>query len=502
MQRRTFLRGAAAAAALALVPARRAFAGAWAEPPDAVAGSLLLPSGTRAERVLEVFLQGGLGPFETFYVVEANGRPDDTRFPNEQWHLFREQHGDVFGACGLGREVVPFGTDALGQRVGLGPALAPLIARPDLLARMRILVQRHDVEPHEAAIPLALSGLRLGSARLAGTGAAVQRYFRERDPDRRAPFSYVIYPPESDLPTHQLAAASAVGLHPGSARPLDLRIRVGEDLAAQLARTAVGDHRRAHDALVAHYSEQAARRYRRDDEALRSRALTDHAFAASVLADADALRDLLGDDALATVPNEACGVEVEGDPTAMALRLATHLLTHPGQPARHVTVVDGGMVSADGGGGYDVHEDHLRHTTRNLYAMLRSLAASVNEPNERNPAKIDLDATLIVLNTEFGRTPYAQGGTAAGTNHHPYGYVTVLIGGPIEAEQRGIVGAIGPDGWADRYVTPTESRAAVLAAMGIWPFTPQSFAVGDLRDVASERDALAWLDEIVLGRPS
>ena len=153
-----------------------------------------------------------------------------------------------------------------------------------------------------------------------------------------------------------------------------------------------------------------------------------------------------------------------------------------------------------GGGGYDTHSQHLPDTSRNLVSMLESLVSVINEPGEGDPAKIDLDKTMIVLNTEFGRTPFVQAGTGDGTNHHPYGYVTVLIGGPVNSDQAGIVGAIGPDGWADRYVTPVESRAAVLAAMGIYPFSQEGFAIGDLRGFADEKDGLAWLNEIVLGR--
>jgi hypothetical protein len=133
--------------------------------------------------------------------------------------------------------------------------------------------------------------------------------------------------------------------------------------------------------------------------------------------------------------------------------------------------------------------------------MLQSLVAVVNEPGEGDPRKINLDDTLIVLNTEFGRTPFIQSGSGDGTNHHPYGYVTVLIGGPIGPDQAGVLGAIGPNAWADRYVTPIESRAAVLAALGMYPFTHESFAIGDLRDLRVEKDGLAWLNEIVLGRP-
>ncbi len=39
--------------------------------------------------------------------------------------------------------------------------------------RLRVLVQRHELEPHEAAIPLAMSGRFLGNPKLSGLGAAV-----------------------------------------------------------------------------------------------------------------------------------------------------------------------------------------------------------------------------------------------------------------------------------------------------------------------------------------
>ena len=78
----------------------------------------------------------------------------------------------------------------------------------------------------------------------------------------------------------------------------------------------------------------------------------------------------------------------------------------------------------------------------------------------------------------------------------------MLIGGPITADQAGVVGSIGPDGTARTYVSPVELRAAMLGAMGIWPFGPESFTVGDLRlPRRPEADGMAWLNEIVLGRP-
>jgi len=503
VRRRDLLAGAAALGGLSLVPGRRAWARAWGDGPDATARGLLLPSGVRAERLLEVFLYGGLGPFESFYVVEEYGRPDDPNYPNEQWWLFEPRHARTAGVCGWeDRSLHPFATDGLGMTVKLGPALAPLRARPDMLARMRILVQRHDLEPHEAAIPMALSGMRLGSSRMCGLGAHVQHYHLDRDTTgRRVPWSYVLYP-DTEISTDNLRAASAVGFHPGAARPLDLRVTAESSLPSQLARSNLGDRRDAYDALLAQYALAARARYTTDGALLRSRGLDDHGFAVEALRGADALLGLFPEELLAARSNMVCKDRSEADTTLMGLTLAAHLLTHPTDPARYCCVVDGGLIPATGGGGYDTHTEHLRDQSRNLMATLESLVGIVNEPGEDDPAKISLDDTMIVLNTEFGRTPYVQSGSGNGTNHHPYGYVTVMIGGPIGEEQAGVVGAIGPDAWADRYVTPIESRAALLAALGIYPFTQESFAIGDLRGLGEEKDGLAWLNEIVLGRKS
>jgi hypothetical protein len=45
--------------------------------------------------------------------------------------------------------------------------------------RMRVLVNARTLEPHEAAIPLALTGKALGSPTMAGLGAHIQRYRTE-----------------------------------------------------------------------------------------------------------------------------------------------------------------------------------------------------------------------------------------------------------------------------------------------------------------------------------
>ncbi|MCA9573633.1 MAG: hypothetical protein KC656_37620, partial [Myxococcales bacterium] len=158
--------------------------------------------------------------------------------------------------------------------VNLGPLTIPLRNRPDILARMRIVVMRHDLEPHEAAIPQALSGMRLGSPRMVGMGAHMQRHFGDLAA-RPEPYAYVLQP-ENIIGTDNTRAADAIGLHPGSARPLALKINSSQAFLTQLDRANLGDRRAAWDALAQHYAEAARARYRSGGDDLRSAALDDH----------------------------------------------------------------------------------------------------------------------------------------------------------------------------------------------------------------------------------
>jgi Protein of unknown function (DUF1501) len=163
-----------------------------------------------------------------------------------------------------------------------------------------------------------------------------------------------------------------------------------------------------------------------------------------------------------------------------------------------VCVSDTGIREASGGGGYDTHTANAHDTAMNFDNMLASLLGIINQPGENDPKKISLDDTLVILNTEFGRTPTAQGGD--GRNHHPYGYATAFIGGPITPAQQGISGAIGPDGSAATYATPAENRIAALLALGIWPYAQEGFAVSDIPDASGELDGAMRAMTKFLGR--
>ena len=125
------------------------------------------------------------------------------------------------------------------------------------------------------------------------------------------------------------------------------------------------------------------------------------------------------------------------------------------------------------------------------------LAAIINQPGENNPGKINLDETLVILNTEFGRSPGVQ--APVGRAHYPNAYVTMMFGGPVGAAQRGIVGAIQPDGSALHPIGPAETRIATLAALGIYPFEPEGYAVSDVSGATTRAEAGMLVKSRVLG---
>ncbi|MCS6899060.1 MAG: DUF1501 domain-containing protein [Myxococcales bacterium] len=493
MLRRSFLQGAAAAGLGSALLARRAFGSG--DLPEQV-----LPSSARAFNVLECFLYGGLSTWESFYGVPEYGRPDDPdpALRNTQLYTFDKPGGsplvDALKKCGLSSvDLLPFAQDALGKTVHLGPIAAPLLARKDLLDRLRIVVTRHDLEPHEAAIPLALCGRTLGAPSMASLGAHVARHFTGSEADRRSPYTYTFA--TSYIPSDNVLASVATGLLPGSSRPLLIKVDGIAQLSATLERKGVGSlpERERHDALLEQYISQQKKRISRKDVLLRAPRLGELEQAARSVKNVDGVKEVLDPALFTPISSTVCGDSSTNLP-AMSLRLATHLLTHPKEPARYCCVIDGGLLPADGGGGYDTHAENPYTQTRNFHNFLGALLPMINEPGEKDPKKINLDRTMIVLSMEFGRSPGAQG--ELGRNHWPYGYVTMYLGGPA---RRGIYGAIGPDGRATTFTTPAENRMAAMLALGIWPFFPDSFGVSDVQGVAGELEGAQSVVARLLG---
>ena len=501
MRRRSFLAvmGGAAGAA-AFLRTRRA--DAFGEFP-AGSEAAQLPVGVRAKKILEIYLYGGLSQWETLYYVPEYGQPTDPQYPNQQYYTFKSTSDAMLSTCGnTGATSLAMGTDTNGATVQLGPFAAKLFTRPDITNRMRIVVQKHDLQPHEAAVPQALTGRPVGQPTAAGLGAHIQRARIDAGSTQAAPHSYVFA--TGGISSDNVSAAASPGAHPGFARPLMIKTDSASGFTSLLSRPAVGANRQSHDALVQAYVDQYNSRLTWPSQGRVRSPRTDDLMAAfKSTTNVDAIKQTLqtstGGDLFANQNGSSCGFGPSSDVPMIGINAAAHLLTHPTQPASYVCVSDIGIREASGGGGYDTHSANSHDTAMNFDNMLQQLLAVI-DPTGQDPTKLDLDDTMIILNTEFGRTPVAQGGD--GRNHHPFGYATAFIGGPITAAQKGIAGAIGPDGIATKYATPAQNRIAALLALGIWPFAQEGFAVSDVPNAQHEIDAATTTMQLVLGRTS
>lgn len=507
--RRGFLRslgvgglGAAAAGLLPSLWSRRAGASPWGDYPGSMRIGLV-PAEKQAKRVLEIFLFGGISPWETFYCVDE---PDFGKRDRLMWWTFQEGDetvSDLYLACqgdNAPALLQDFAKDENGVMVKLGPFTEPLRSRKDITDRLRLQVLTHTLLPHELALPLAMTGYRIGSPKLASVGAAVQHYFLTHgDQGSTEPISYVIHP-VGRLQSLHLNQPAAIGQHPSFARPLMMHVGNDPTFIDALKRRSLGTLGASADRLSSYYSAELAARLTRDGVPLRSQALGDYQFALSALQNSANLLKVFDPALLEPVGADTCGEKAALGEARMQLRLAAHLLTRPGGRARHVLVIDPGVIHTLTGSGYDTHLRHVHDSALNLSYLWRELVAIINQPGEKDPAKIDLDDTLVVVNTEFGRSPGTQG--AKGRNHHPYAYVTLMFGGPVGAAQRGIVGSILPDASARNALAPVETRAAILAALGIYPFTPEGYLFSDVPGAASAAEASVRLKEKVLGLTS
>lgn len=112
-------------------------------------------------------------------------------------------------------------------------------------------------------------------------------------------------------------------------------------------------------------------------------------------------------------------------------------------------------------GGWDTHQDNFTRN-RSLCAPLdRGLAALIADLRERDL----LRRTLVVVATEFGRTPRIN--AQEGRDHHANGWSVALAGGPVRGGR--VVGATSADGTAiaERPVGAADFMATLAHALGI-----------------------------------
>lgn len=494
IDRRSLLKMLAAAGATAVAGgfSRRAFAD-----PNTMGGWNRRRSDftmTREYKVLELYLYGGLSPWETFYVRNRTNWASKTAFATDfsalTWDCLDVTDSNLVSSSRY------FADDESGNAVYLGPATAPLWRGTSPLAdRLRLVVARHDLLPHEAAVPYAMTGLRLGSPRFSGLGAPLSRRALSLAPMRATPASYTIIP-DPFVAADNLVAMTSVGQHPAENRPLQLKIgSTSGALTQRLQRSGLGTQR--DDVLRAYqtiYEEQMSWPGR---GRLRSKHYESYAASIRQVFNAPNLNATLNPSLFNITADPSCvyrGSAPSPDNRGKtSLGLAAHLLKN--DDAKYVGVVDNGRMQV-GGAGYDVHSNLALVTSLNLYSILNELELLI-DTNE-----IDLDDTLIVINTEFGRTPNV-GLSSGGRDHYPLGYTVGFLGGPIRG--RGIAGAMTnadlPEASGSPF-HPTDVMGAAILAAGVDPVHHEVFAVGDFSSrlsTAGESGARVGLARHLLG---
>jgi hypothetical protein len=142
--------------------------------------------------------------------------------------------------------------------------------------------------------------------------------------------------------------------------------------------------------------------------------------------------------------------------------LAARRLVERGVRMVQIWTGDGVSWDAHGditGTGYKTHTGEALRSDRPMAGLIRDLRR-----------RGLLDCTVVMITTEFGRTPYAQadrGTLSKGRDHHPEGFTNVLAGGGLKA---GIAyGATDQFGYASVVDPATiyDFHATVLHLLGI-----------------------------------
>jgi hypothetical protein len=112
---------------------------------------------------------------------------------------------------------------------------------------------------------------------------------------------------------------------------------------------------------------------------------------------------------------------------------------------------------------WDAHEDLVENHTKQAAAMDKPVAGLLADLKRRGL----LDDTLVVWNTEFGRTPFTQGINGKGRDHHQLAFTCWLAGAGLK---RGIGhGASDEVGYqpAENPVTIYDFHATILHLLGL-----------------------------------
>lgn len=155
---------------------------------------------------------------------------------------------------------------------------------------------------------------------------------------------------------------------------------------------------------------------------------------------------------------ETYGPHIGGQSLLLARRL-----TEAGVPIVQVCCAAGDL-NGSVGDMWDTHGDNFNRLKHKLLPVFdRGTAALLTDLEQRGT----LDETLIVMLTDFGRTPRVNGG--AGRDHYPNAYTVFLAGAGIQGGQ--IYGSTTKDGAhpKDNPCGPPDIHATIFQQLGISP---------------------------------
>jgi hypothetical protein len=164
--------------------------------------------------------------------------------------------------------------------------------------------------------------------------------------------------------------------------------------------------------------------------------------------------------------------ESYGDHLCGQSSLLARRLVDAGVPI--VTVIcAAGDLNGSAGDHWDTHGDNFNRLKKTMLPTLDRAASGLIEDLAQRG---QLDETLVVILTEFGRTPRVNRG--AGRDHFPNCYSVVLAGGGIRGGQLyGRSDRLGAEP-ADRPCGPNDLHATIFHALGIPPESPISDPLG------------------------
>ncbi len=155
---------------------------------------------------------------------------------------------------------------------------------------------------------------------------------------------------------------------------------------------------------------------------------------------------------------EMYGKHIGGHSLLLARRL-----TEAGVPIVQVCLAAGDLNGA-AGDMWDTHGDNFNRLKNQLLPVFdQSTSALLQDLSDRG----SLGETLVVVMTDFGRTPNINGG--AGRDHYPYVYSMAMAGGGIQGGQ--VYGSSDDKGAFPKSLacTPPDVHATIFQAMGISP---------------------------------